>query len=332
MMNVYPIVAAKRSGTASLKESAVPGLPAEDDIGVDLLLYFLAVAEDLSFTKAARRLKIDQSWLSHKIRQFEIHLGFSLFVRSTRNVDLTTNGRVMIAPARKLSEALGAAQEAARLLQASLTARLRIGAIPFSFQDRQRVSLIDRFAKANPETHVAIVNGPSPALIDKLRSGCLDAAFVSAPFDDNGLEMLLLRISGYSVLLPREHPLASLPAIRAEDLAGVRFATPSEQFNPQSYAAYYRPLIEAGAIPVPVPEFQAATAYAFRWRLPVLSSAAIDEAAQAAGFVVRPLRDHPQCRKYLARLAGHRTPSLNRLWKMAEEVGVAGMSAHSMAS
>src|ERR1700678_174068 len=123
-----------------------------------------------------------------------------------------------------------------------------------------------------------VINGPLPDLIEKLRNNSLDAAFVSAPFDDSGLDKLLLRVDGYSLLLPKEHRLATRSALRPADLAGVRIAMPCERFNPQSFAVYYRPLIEAGAIAVPVPEFQATVSYALRWRMPTLSCGRVDEA------------------------------------------------------
>jgi DNA-binding transcriptional LysR family regulator len=300
------------------REAETSGWRAEEEIEIGLLIDFLAVAEDLSFTKAARRLNFDQSWLSHRVRQLEARLGFNLFVRTTRKVDLTSNGRLMLEPARKLSQALGNAKEAAQRLRSALTGRLRLGALPVSFHERQRVSLIDRFMETHPETQVAVVNGPSPDLIEKLRNNSLDAAFVSAPFDDSGLDKLLLRVDGYSLLLPKEHRLASRSALRPADLAGVRIAMPSERFNPKSFAVYYRPLIEAGAIAVPVPEFQATVSYAFRWRLPALSCGRVDDAVRAAGFVSRHLEDHPHCQKYLVRLSGHQIPPLNELWKIAE--------------
>lgn len=318
-MEMSPIIPERlQAGSAWGSARSAPA-ESEGAIGVDLLLYFLAVAEDHSFTKAARRLKIDQSWLSHKIRQLEARVGFNVFDRTTRSVELTANGRAMIESTRKLSQAFAAAQDTARLLQSSLTAHLRIGAIPISFLDRQRSSLVNGFITANPDTKVTVANAPSPALIEKLRDGCLDVAFVSAPFDGNGLESLLLRTDSYSVLLPREHQLAQLLSINARDLAGFRVAMPSEKFNPQSFATYYQPLIDAGAIAVGVPEFEGAIAYAIRWRVPVLSSASPDETLRSQGFVARPLANHPKCGKYLVRVAGHRTPALNRLWEMAEQ-------------
>jgi len=73
-------------------------------VDVDLMLFFYAVAEELSFTKAAQKLGIDQSWLSHKIRQFEASVGVKLFIRNTRNVELTRAGVVLLDPARRLAE------------------------------------------------------------------------------------------------------------------------------------------------------------------------------------------------------------------------------------
>ena len=108
--------------------------PRSETIDVDLMLFFHAVAEALSFTRAAKKLGIDQSWLSHKIRQFEDSIGSKLFVRNTRNVELTGAGRALLDPARRLAEVAEQARAATRMLHLAVGGVLRVGALPFSFR------------------------------------------------------------------------------------------------------------------------------------------------------------------------------------------------------
>src|SRR3546814_6300678 len=72
---------------------------------LDRLIRFSVVAEEMSFSKAARRLNVDQPWLSRQIQQLEAQMGFPLFVRSTRRVSLTDEGEALFASAHDLAEA-----------------------------------------------------------------------------------------------------------------------------------------------------------------------------------------------------------------------------------
>src|SRR3546814_8454872 len=71
---------------------------------LDRLIRFSVVAEEMSFSKAARRLNVDQPWLSRQIQQLEAQMGFPLFVRSTRRVSLTDEGEALFASAHDRSE------------------------------------------------------------------------------------------------------------------------------------------------------------------------------------------------------------------------------------
>ncbi|MFZ2870722.1 LysR family transcriptional regulator, partial [Zavarzinia sp.] len=75
---------------------------------IKAVLHFVAVAEDMSFTRAARRLGIAQPWLSRRIRQLEEQLGFALFERTTRSIELTARGRGFLDAAREVASAVEA--------------------------------------------------------------------------------------------------------------------------------------------------------------------------------------------------------------------------------
>jgi DNA-binding transcriptional LysR family regulator len=242
-----------------------------------------------------------------------------LFIRNTRNVELTTAGRALLDPARRLEEVAGQARNVAALLRRSMTGALRVGALPFSFPDSQRTAILDRFITEQPDIEVMVMNGPTPALIDHVRAGRVDIAFVSAPFEEKGLEKLLLRENRYCLFMPDNHPLAAIPGLTIEDLKGVRIIVPSAHFSPAAYELYYRPIIAAGIDPVSVPEFQGPVNYATEWRLPVVCTEYSADRRMQPGFVKRRLEFVPICKKYLVRLASHRTTPQERLWGMAQE-------------
>jgi DNA-binding transcriptional LysR family regulator len=286
-------------------------------IDVEFLLFFHAVSENLSFTKAAKALSIDQSWLSHKIRQFEAMLGFNLFIRNTRHVELTAAGRALLDPVRRLANVVDQARDAASALRVSMSGVLRVGALPFSFPDPRRTRLIDAFIAEHEGIQLNVTSGPTPILLDHLRAGRIDLAFVTAPFDDAGLDRLLLRENRFAMMVPRSHPMANLSVISAVDLKGVSVIMPAQQFSPAAFELYYEPLVEAGAVPVTIPEFQSAPSYARSWELPVVCTQFAAERYDAQDFVIRPMNFIPPCRKYLVRLADHRTPSQNLMWDLA---------------
>lgn len=321
-----PNVAPRKTESARLTavaggEKDVPAKPAPPlnaNVEVELIMLFSAVAETLSFTKAAQRLGIDQSWLSHKIRQFESSLGLKLFLRNTRNVELTEAGHALLGPAQRLAEVASQARGAADLLRNEMTGALRIGALPFSFPDSQRTALLDRFLLEHPDKQILVVNGPTPVLIENVRAGRVDMAFVSAPFDERGLDLLLLRENRYCMFMPQNHPLAGETVITTDMLKGQRAIIPSPYFSPDAYELYYRPVLDAGIVPVAVPEFQGSVKYATEWELPVICTQYAAERSTAPGWIKRPLDFVPPCKKYLVRLAAHRTDAQLLLWDMAE--------------
>jgi DNA-binding transcriptional LysR family regulator len=307
----------REGGPVAVESRAVPIISnGGRAIDVELLLFFHAVAETLSFTKAAKLLSIDQSWLSHKIREFEASLGLNLFIRSTRHVELTPAGRALLDPVRRLANVVGQARLTAEALCASMSGVLRVGSLPFSFPDPQRTRLIDTFIEGHPEIRLDITNGPSPVLLEHLRAGSIDLAFVSAPFETTGLDLLLLRENRFCIMLPQSHPLSERPVITAADLNGVKMIVPAQQYSPATFAAYYQPLIEAGAVPVQIPEFQSAPYYASDWELPVVCTQFAAERYDMDRFISRPLDFIPLCRKYLIRLSNHRTPPQRLMWDL----------------
>ncbi|MDB5471519.1 MAG: cmpR [Caulobacter sp.] len=217
-------------------------------VDVRLLPPFLAVAERLSFTRAAEDLSISQPRLSLLIRRLEDHLGFALFVRRPHHVALTDDGARFLAEARELSDALRRTNEMVWRLRDAARSKLRLGSPSFSRDVPARVELVDEFAVRHPNLKLEIEDGYTPRLLERLRQGRLDLTLASAPFDDHGLEWVQLSASQPMIATPAESRLARLESIGAEDLSGVAFAVFPNYIGAHYVQAWHQPLQRAGAV------------------------------------------------------------------------------------
>ena len=193
------------------------------DMELRQLEHFVAVAEDRHFTRAAQRLHIAQSGLSASIRSLERELGAPLFSRSTRRVRLTPEGEALLIEARKTLSAGDAARDAVAAVRGLLRGSLRIG----SLQCLHAVhvpGLLAGFVRKHPGLEVSLRHGGSGELIDLVRTGRLDIAFVSRPRRDPG-EVLLRPLDREPLVLAcaLDHRFADCDQIKLQDLADERF-------------------------------------------------------------------------------------------------------------
>jgi DNA-binding transcriptional LysR family regulator len=145
--------------------------------------YFLAVAEDLHFGRAARRLGIAQPPLSRQIRALEVELGIVLFRRTKRDVQLTDAGVVFLAEARAAVERVDRA--IARAQQAGRSEHLEIGytsTVPYApvFS-----TLIREYRRRRPQIQLSLTEMTTPQQLAALADGKLDVAFVRSPIPDH---------------------------------------------------------------------------------------------------------------------------------------------------
>ncbi|MER7579831.1 LysR family transcriptional regulator [Kitasatospora sp. NPDC097691] len=187
------------------------------------LAYFLAVAEELHFGRAARRLGMAQPPLSRAIRQLERRIGVPLLLRENRRVTLTEAGRVLAAEAAIVLEAASAAvrrtQRAGRR-----DSRLVVAMKPGGDGD-----LLPAILAAHPaepgaaEVDVVLCDVAERARL--LRDGTADIAFLHSPYEDfTGLDTEPLLTEQAVVVLPRTHRLAEHTHLRLADLAGETMA------------------------------------------------------------------------------------------------------------
>jgi DNA-binding transcriptional LysR family regulator len=186
-------------------------------IEVRHLRYFLAVAEELSFTRAARRLNVVQQTLSEGIAQLEHLLGLRLFERASRPVQLTEAAVRWLPYAREALEAAERAQDAARHLRSGHTARLRVGLAATAAFPLTPV-LLEAFRTRHPQVALSTRHFNFGDPTGGLRDGETDVAIVRPPFTPDGLELLVIASEPRYVALSDRHPLAGRSSISFKEI------------------------------------------------------------------------------------------------------------------
>jgi DNA-binding transcriptional LysR family regulator len=177
--------------------------------GVELrhLRYFLAVAEELSFRKAAERLHLAQPPLSAQIKGLEEELGTKLFERTTRSVRLTQAGRILMEEARIVLSAAERAEQRTRKADQGLVGLLRIGVIRPAANDRL-AAILRRFRNEFPGVGLTLRDLASTQQIEALRNDELDIGLLRPPIGFPELDFVFLEESAMVLAAPQDHPLA----------------------------------------------------------------------------------------------------------------------------
>ncbi len=185
--------------------------------------YFVAVAEERHFTRAAHRLRVAQSGLSASVRALERELGAALFIRSTRRVELTDAGRALLAEARHTLHSVTAAREAVAAVQGLLRGTLSIGTMQ-CLGGLDLPAALARFRTAHPGVEIQLRQAGSPELIDRVRTGEEDLAFVTAPCDDpDAVHLAALDEQPLVVACSPEHPLVGAAVVSLGELVDETF-------------------------------------------------------------------------------------------------------------
>jgi len=198
-----------------------PLVEIEPPVDIRELRYFLAVAEELNFTRAAERVHIAQQALSATIRELEETLGVRLFSRSTRHVALTIAGEVLVPAARRILVGLSDALHEVELAASGRRGRLTIG-VAIAVHGAPVVrEAIRRFSGHAPDVEVDVVGYDHSDPSAGLDSASSQVGFVLGPLVDDSLESFPVLQEPRHVMLPSDHPLAGRTDVRASDLAGL---------------------------------------------------------------------------------------------------------------
>jgi len=185
------------------------------------LQYAVAVAETLSFRRAAERCHVSQPALSAQLAQMEAALGARLFERDRRRVLPTGAGRAVLERARAVLREADDLVEVARLAADPLAGTLRVGVIP-TVSPYLLPRLTPRLRAEHPKLTVLWSEDRTGALVAALHAGDLDAALLALEADLGEVEHAVVGIDRFVLVTPRAHPLGAAGApVRKADLRGV---------------------------------------------------------------------------------------------------------------
>ncbi|MEV7043311.1 LysR substrate-binding domain-containing protein [Amycolatopsis sp. NPDC051061] len=198
------------------------------------LRYFVAVAEELHFGRAAARLHMSQPPLSRAVKQLEADVGAVLLVRSAAGVALTPAGSTLLEEARALLDQADRAR--VRVAAAAGAATITVGLLADS-ADPDATRLADAYRRQHPGLEVRVRDTDLTDPTCGLRAGLVDVALTRGPFDEAGLTVHRLREDPVGAVLRADDPLARRDHLELADLAGRRWFRFPEGTDPvwQSY-------------------------------------------------------------------------------------------------
>ena|SRR3984885_5233865 len=177
------------------------------------LEYFVAVAEDANFTRAAQRVHVSQSGVSAQIRQLERDLGAPLIDRSGRVATLTGAGAAALPHARAALAAAAAVRQAVDDVTGLLSGRIVVGMVT-ACTIAPLFDALGAFHLAHPGIEIALVEGNSDWLVEQVRAGAADMALIgTAGGPPEGLDALTIISEGLVAAVPTGHPLAGKKAV-----------------------------------------------------------------------------------------------------------------------
>ena len=179
--------------------------------------YYIAVAEELHFVRAAERLHIEQSPLSRAIKDLEFGLGVRLLERTTRSTRMTWAGQIFLDEARRVIAAVDQAKAAAKAAANGYHGHLRI-AVSDGITHPRFAALIAQCREEEADIEVRIFEMPFAQQVKGLHSDLLDAGFALASDVNDGLIAEPVWTDSMAVLLPARHPLAAFKRVALADV------------------------------------------------------------------------------------------------------------------
>jgi DNA-binding transcriptional LysR family regulator len=212
--------------------------------------YFVAVAEELHFTRAAERLGIKQPPLSQQIGRLEAELGTLLFRRLKRSVELTESGALLLHEARKILEHIERAKATIQRRARGETGRIVIGFAGSTNLQPLVPAIVRAYREKYPDLQMMPEQSNSPRLIADLRQSLIDVAFVRPPLEHTtGIQVDPLIVEPMVVVLPSSHPLARARSVSLGQLAQDTFLIWPRAIGPGPYDAVIASCRRAGFFP-----------------------------------------------------------------------------------
>jgi DNA-binding transcriptional LysR family regulator len=214
------------------------------------LRYFLAVAEELNFTRAAERLGINQPPLSLQIRQLEKEIGAPLFRRKARGVELTNAGKLMLEEARIILRQVERAKIGVRRRGRGETGRVNIGSSGGTYFHPLIPTIIREYRTHYPDVVLSPAASNTPLLVARLQAGQIDVALLRTPISDSeGLVLEQLVDEPFVIVVPGGHPLSARTSAPLGMLAEETFVLFPRELNPSNYDSIIAACVRSGFHP-----------------------------------------------------------------------------------
>ena len=277
---------------------------------------FVAVADNLSFSKAARQLHLSQPPLTRQIQALEEKLGTRIFTRSAHAVTLTNAGARFLEDARAILRHVDYAAGTIRCATQGETGRLRLAFIG-ALADEKLVRLIQRFRNAYPTSLLELSNLYPSAQITALQAGALDGGFIGTrpqkPIE--GLVITPWTQEPLLLALPEEHPLTRIGKLRWQHLQGFPWVLISRREAP-AYRDLFSNLIESRALSVQIVQESNTIKSILVMVAAGIGVSIVPQSVKnllTSGVVFRSL-PHPQpvVRYVFAHRTGHDSPALDK--------------------
>lgn len=292
------------------------------DLDLKAVIHFAHIARSRSFSRSAVEIGVSQPWLSARIKRLEDRLGCKLFLRTTRLVELTSEGRQLLPIAEALANSATACEITARDLRGGAGRRIRIGSPPYASHVSQRIGLIEHFA-ATTHAVVELDIGWSRYLLDHLRRGDIDAAFIVQPVNTHLLEVMKFCTLQPSLIVKSSDPLAQSKIIDPAETTGREIGVFTRNLNPDLFDELFAPLVKAGARLTELPEVNYEALLSGHPGTPSL----LFSLSAASGLIGKVqtglsrlrLADTPQAQLLLARRRGLNSAMCERFWALAQD-------------
>jgi DNA-binding transcriptional LysR family regulator len=183
------------------------------------LRYFVVVAEELHFTRAAQRIGIAQPPLTFQIKALEKELGVQLFDRQPGRVTLTLPGQVYLEEARAILEHVKRAALRCQLSAQGLVGRISVGFTESASFRGEVTTALHRYRSLYPRVEMSLEENRTGPLMESLRQGRIDVAFVRLPIgEDDDITFSLISTEPMVVVVPKGHRLDGRKTVRLEEL------------------------------------------------------------------------------------------------------------------
>ena len=184
--------------------------------------YFIAVAEELHFRRAAERLNLAQPSLSRAVQQLEDAVGVRLLARTNRRVELTAAGQVFLDGCRRSLGSLETAAHMARRADAGEVGHLTFGYTDFAISG-VLPEILEKFRRQFPDASIDLLHLFTNQQIEALDHGTIDFGFMTGPVLATGLSHMTVQEDRFVVILPETHPLARLDVVPLSALRDEHF-------------------------------------------------------------------------------------------------------------